>query len=136
MLSGKQILCIVHDCQNFFVVQPEIPVPVVITAYSDKTFTYVSNTPSIISITDSASGHCKVAQSLPATHGKAIMTYLTIHICNVSVNSFILHRMHAHFVSACPSNLPLSVSCSSHVDFLLNAGYENAASYIFYKASS
>ncbi len=54
MLAGKQILCIMHVCQAFFVVQPEIPVPVVITAYSDKTFTYVSNAPSEVSLTDCA----------------------------------------------------------------------------------
>ncbi len=54
MLAGKQILCITHVYQAFFVVQPEIPVPVVITAYSDKTFTYVSDAPSEVSMTDCA----------------------------------------------------------------------------------
>lgn len=54
MLADKQTLCIMHVCQAFFVVQPEIPVPVVITAYSDKTFTYVSDAPSIVSMTDCA----------------------------------------------------------------------------------
>ncbi len=54
MLAGKQVMCVMHVCQAFFVVQPEIPVPVVITAYSDKTFTYVSGTTSEVSMTDCA----------------------------------------------------------------------------------
>ena len=98
MLSGKQILCIMHECQDFFVVQPEIPVPVVITAYSDKTFTYVSNTLSIISMTDSVSGHCKVAQSSHTECHHDILTHPYLQC--ISTASFPPH--------ACPLSECLS----------------------------
>ena len=109
MFAGKQMLCIMHVCQAFFIVQPEIPVPVVITAYSDKTFTYVSNAPSILSVTDCASTCCMVAQSLPAIQDNGIMTYLTIHICNaigkqlhVSTHARGHFTMHACQLCECP----------------------------------
>ena len=72
------------------------------------------------------------------------MTNSTIHICNaISKQLYVSPHAKGHCtMHACPLCKCLSwqpiVECKLflNVYFFLNVGYENAASYIFYKASS